>query len=499
MTRPHAYRGDGVRCVFVDPVTGEGVRDDGRPLGTRVAPKGGRMRVAGLVYLAECEEVGRVYLTGAKPTSSDWLDEPPPEGWRPAGHFYQLRDPVGRWRNAHGATVEVRRVAGWLGEGDYTPAAAREAFRMVAVALKNETRGRVGLMGSPAAVGQSLWADSIGTSEQLAEQLDDRVADLIRGTSPQHREEVVGRCFDGCDAHIPAPRSKLGELHYLDAVFMYAACVRELGTAPIGHLEGERYAASFWQQYPHARARYRVRFTVPDDWAHAGLLPVKHDNGTNWHYPNRPGYEGESWCDGAELHLAERHGWRVTPVELIRFAQGNRPLDRFVARVLRLRELCEGERSAPYDAGALASGAFRTMFVRAIGSFHSRGRERTYMIGADEPLPPGVTDWQVRDDGRKVFVVRAQLTGNAASFMRPELSAQVWARARARVSAAMLTVDPADVVAVWGDALYLASHPGWEGTKPGEFRVKQSLGGPLSRPKTIGELLKLRVKMGEGS
>jgi hypothetical protein len=494
MSRPHAYRGDGVRCIFVDAVTGDGVRDDGRRIETRYAPSGGRMRVGGLVLCAEAEGVGRVYLTGAKPSSAEWLDEPPPDGWRPAGHFYQLRDPVGRWRNARGDRVEIRRAASWLGEGDYTPAQAREAFRMVATLLRNETRGRVGLMGSPAAVGQSLWADSIGRNEHFAEQLDERLGDLIRSTSPQHREEVVGRCFDDCDAHLPTPRSKLGELHYLDAVFMYAACVRELGTAPVGHLEGERYAASFWQQYPHARARYRVRFAVPDGWAHPGLLPVKHPNGTNWHYPNRPGYEGESWCDGAELHLAERNGWRVTPVELIRFADGNRPLDRFAARVLRMREICEGERSFGVVA-ELASGAFRTMFIRAIGSFHSRGRERTYLIGAGEPLPPGVTDWQTRDDGRKVFVMRAELTGNAASFMRPELSAQVWARARARVSAAMLTVDPADIVAVWGDALYLACHPGWSGTKPGEFRVKRSLAGPVSRPKTIGELLKLRDKM----
>src|SRR4051812_16786897 len=273
-----------------------------------------------MLATAEAHGSRRVFLTGPKPTSSAWLDETP-EGWTPAGHFYQLRDPCGRWRGGTPRrVVEVRRVASWFGEGDYTPAECREAMRLVHVLLTHATRGKVRLMGSPAAVGQSLWADSLGTCgrDKLDAQLDDRFADLIRSTSPQHREEVVGRCFDDCDEHLPAPSSKAPGLHYLDAVFMYAACVRELGTAPVGHFEGERYAASFWQQYPYRRARYRVSFTVPADWTAAGLLPVKHPNGRNWHYPNRPGLTGETWADAAELHVAERHGWIVRPLDLIR-------------------------------------------------------------------------------------------------------------------------------------------------------------------------------------
>lgn len=493
--KPRAWPGDGLRCLFVDPLTGEGVRDDGRPVEWRYAPKGGRMTAAGLLACAEAEGARRVFLTGA-PLSTDWLDDPPPEGWTAAGHFYQRRDPCGRWRSPSKTLVEVRRVAAWFGEGDYSPLEAREAMRMVATLLRHTTRGRVGLMGSPAAVGQALWADSVsGQAARLDAQLDDDTANLIRSTSPQHREEVVGRCFDGCDEHIPPPRSRVPALHYVDGVFMFAACVRELGTAPVGLLDGERYAESFRQQYPHRRARYRVRFRVPADWAGPGLLPVKHPNGSNWHFPNRPGLTGTAWADAAEVHVAEGAGWSVVADRLIRFEEG-RPLDTFRDRILRLRELAEGERSIMGGVpGRLASAAFRSMFIRTIGAFNSRGRDRTFVVPAGVDLPAGVTEWETRDNGARVYTTRVEVTGNAAAFVRPELSSQVWGRARARVASKLLTVDPTQLVAVWGDAMYLATDPEWNGDKPGEFRVKARLDGPLSRPKTIGELLRIREKM----
>jgi len=490
------------RTIFVDPVTGDGVQDNGRPLETRLSPQRGRMRVAGLLALAEAHDATRVFLTGAKPPSAAWLDEPAPEGWTPAGHFYELRDPCGRWRPPPKAagpsrTVEIRRVASWFGEGDYSPLQAREGLRLVRTLLMSATEQQVDLAASPAAVGQNLWAWSLSSElrDQLAVQLDGDVADLIRSTSPQHREEVIGHCFDGCDMHLPARRGNLAGLSYLDGTFMYAACTRELGIAPVQHLDGRAAVESFLnadRRNYYARARYRAVVTVPPDWTGPGLVPVKHPNGQNWHYPNRPGVQFETWTDACELMLAMGAGWVVVPVEGLLYTS-SRVLDRFTDRVVRFREVAE---TPAYGvAGQLASKALRSMFVRTIGSFHSRGRDRSYVVPAGQELPADVTDWQTRPDGSRLYTKPVPLHGAAAAFARPELSSQVWARARSRVAGRLLDLPPESIVGIWGDALYLTGEVEDDPPGIGAFRVKASLASSVQRPKTIGQLLKVRARM----
>lgn len=483
--RPHHYRPDGHRVLVVDHGTGECVTSDGKNAGT-YSTKKGRIPTRAILQAAQQLNCRRVFLTGPKPLSVDWMDEDAGEGWSQAGHFLKLRDPCGRWEYVDGSKVEVRRAASWFGEGSYTAAEAVSAFQCLHRLLQAATGGLVGLMASPAATGQSLWATTLRDG-QVDEQTAPDVAALIRSTSPQHREEVVGRCFDGCDEHLPMPRAKLPEVIYSDGVFMYAACVRELGAGPAAYLDSERLSRAFLAEYPMRRARYEVDVTIPGDWTGPGLLPVKHVNGRNWHYPSRPGWQGRTWVDGAELHVAMKAGWLCEPVAMIRYAEGKRPADTFARKVLDLRD----------GAPELVSRALRSMFIRTIGAWHSLGRERTYRVPLGEPLPEDVTEWETYDDGSRVYTRSLPLTGNAAAFIRPELSSQVWARARARVTRAMLTVDPEQLVAVWGDAVYLAGDPGWSGSKPGEFRTKGRLAGPVARPKTIGELLKLRAKMGD--
>lgn len=496
--RSHPYRYDGVRVIFVESETGRVVRDDGQE--ARALPvKDRHVPVAHLLSASVENEARRVFLVGPQPGSDAWLDEPPGEGWTAAGHFRELRDPCGRWAvdGVRGSTVEVRRVASWLGEGGYDARQAREAVALVHQLLQSTTHGRVGFGASPAAVGQSLWAYTVSDG-RCDEQLPPEVADLIRNTSGQHRQELLGACYDGCDLHLKAPRrARLPGLFYFDAQFMYAACVRELGCAPAAVIDIERVAQAFYEATPYARARYRLSFTVPDGWTGPGLLPVKHPNGNNWHYPNRPGVTCETWADACEVGLAAKHGWPMRMLAVIKFKADALPLDRFGDRVLRLRELAAQERSNV--GGELAARAFRSMFIRTIGAFNSRGRDRSYLVPAGVPLPEDVTDWTTRDDGSRVFKRRMELTGNAASFLRPELTSQVWARARMRVAVQMMEVDPAQLVAVWGDALYLTYDTGWTAERPGQFRLKGSISESVTRPKTLADVLRLRRRMEEPS
>lgn len=493
--RSHPYRYDGARVVFVETATGCVVRDDGND-GRALPVKDGRIPVAHLLSAAVENEARRVFLVGPQPKSSDWLDDPPGEGWSAAGHFRELRDPCGRWAvdGVPGSTVEVRRIASWLGEGDYDARRARDAVALVHQLLQSSTHNRVGFGASPAAVGQSLWAYTVSDG-RCDEQLPREVADLIRSTSPQHRQELLGACYDGCDLHAKPPRGRLPALFYFDAQFMYAACVRELGCAPAAVIDIERVAQAFYEATPYARARYRLSFTVPDGWTGPGLLPVKHPNGANWHYPNRPGVTCETWADACEVGLAAKHGWPVRMLAVIKFKPDALPLDRFGDRIVRLRELATQERSNP--ANGLAAAAFRSMFIRTIGAFHSRGRDRSYLVPPGVALPDDVTDWTERPDGSRVFTRSVELTGNAASFLRPELSAQVWARARMRVAVQMMQVDPAQLVGVWGDALYLTADVGWTAGRPGQFRLKGSLAESVARPKTLADVLRLRRRMEE--
>jgi hypothetical protein len=499
--KPGRWHGALGRAIFVDPVTGDGVLDTGGPLECRYAPQRGRMRVSALLRLAAAHGATRVFLTGPKPPSSSWLDEPAPEGWTPAGHFYELRDPCGRWRPPPSGvgpsrTVEIRRLASWFGEGDYTRAQAREGFRAVRALLMTATHQEVDLMASPAAVGQSLWAWSLTRElrDALEPQLPADVADLIRSTSPQHREEVVGHCFDGCDMHQAPAMTTLADLSYLDGTFMYAACTRELGIAPVRHLQSRVEVLSFLmadRRHYYARARYRAHVTVPADWRAPGLVPVKHPNGQNWHYPNRPGVTFETWADACELMLAMGAGWQVLFDEGLVYTP-SRVLDRFTDTVVRLRAAAD---DGGTPAAGLASKALRSMFVRTIGAFHSRGRDRSYVVPAGTELPAGVTDWRDRPDGSRLYTKPVALTGAAAAFARPELSSQVWARARARVAGKLLDLIPEAIVGVWGDALYLAGPVADDPPGVGAFRVKASLSEPLARPATIGQLLRVRGRM----
>lgn len=477
--RPHPYRFDPrVRTLFADRGTGLLKMDDGQ--GGQMMPPVG---LADLLAMAKQWGARRIFLTGERPSSSSWLDEPPGDGWQAAGHFYQLRDPCGRWADRDGRVTEVRRAAAWFGEGDYAPSEARDAMAQLHALLRADTRGRVGVLASPSGTGQSLWASTIQDG-QLDDQTTTQVADLIRSTSPQHREEVVGSCFDGCDEHSAQPAGDVPSLHYVDGVFMYAACTRELGGRGT-LLDSPRLARAYYDAHPFGRARYRVAFTVPGDFAGPGLLPMKHPNGRNWHYPNVPGFAGETWADAAEIHLAVKHGWTAEPLALVRFDEGRRPLDTFTAKTLRMRDA----------AGPMAAAALRAMFIRTIGSFHSRGRERSMVVPMGTDLPGDVIEWETRENGDRVYTAVAEPSGNAAAFVRPELSSQVWARARVKVAEAMMQVDPRELVAVWGDALYVVTDPGWRGETPGTFRPKGELAEPVARPRTISELLRLREAM----
>ncbi len=299
-----------------------------------------------------------------------------------------LHDALGaRLRRVSGRAVDLRTVAAWLGTNDCTPDEAHDALQLVADCLRHQFGWQdVCLLGTPAATGLELWRSSIGASRSSGYTastaypiLSEEVRTLIHQTSGQGRFEFL-----------PAPPSGLAEaLFYLDGRLAYAApALNELGVGPVLHDTLPDYAG-------FTPARYRVRFRIPDTWAHVGLLMAPddrppeaggphRDGKRHWYFPRTPGTVGETWADAAEMRIAHApfphtcltcaqqyrvndgrhcpvHGWDLSIEERIVFTTG-RPLRLWAERLIAAREAC--------DNNDLARSAVRNILLHGIGAFH---------------------------------------------------------------------------------------------------------------------------------
>lgn len=478
------------RTLWLDVDTRAGVDDDGRPV--RVSSQGTRRpSVRQVLDLAAACHVERVMLTGGRPPA-DWLLARTP-GWTPGAHHLDHETPVGRYvHDVAQVTVEVRRAVEWYGAGDYTPAQAREAWVALGDVLARAVPG-ASLLGSPGATGRECWLRSLPHGQEPPPQVSSEVAELLRATSGQHRIERFAP---------PPGVTQAADVWLMDGRLMYAACVRELGAAPVTMLTAEQAGALLTSPGGrYARARYQVRATVPDWWTDApGILPLAADDVEDgWTYPREPGRTFTTWCDGAELMLALDAGWLLSPLAGMAFTPA-RPLDTWAARLLRAHDAAAGL-DAPL-AGMVRAGV-RWMILHSIGAWHSSGRTETTVTASPMRRPPG-DGWgapEVTRDHGAVWRRRAPLTARGALMAHPEWSAQVWGRARARVldaptaagrhqvRAGALNVSTDHTISIYGDAVMTSVRPAWaapelDDGKVGRLRVKGHLHGPVPWPTT---------------
>lgn len=494
---PAAWHARNLATAFVDLAS------------TRVAGAGPAFRVAAsrrapsLVDYLEAftaHGVERVYVVGPDPLPEAWRGRPGGT-WTIAkrGHYPDGAYPRFAFESRlTGWHVEIRRAAAFYGDADLPT--AHNAQLSAAAEIRRAFRigdDRPALFGSPAATGRQLLGVA---GARLGRPPGPELAELIRSTSPQHRIEVVGACYGECDAHAaaaPLPWQAIGAA--IDQTFAYASLCSELGTGGrlLTLVEAEQLANS----QPYARARYLVRFRVPDEWAAPGLLMTKHPDGRHWHTPNRPGWHGETWCDAVELLIARRAGWHAAVLGGIAFEPG-RPLDvwrdRLVASWTRLRE-------AGHTA---AAGAIRAIVLHTIGSLHSLGADEAHHAETPLDVPTiGVTGRTDNPDGTVTYYTPRRLTGDQAAFAHPELSSQIWARAHARLASSPDGAGFLDhgrpVWGLWGDAQYLAFADAPAATlhgvepRPGRYRLKGTTPGPVAPPGTMPELIALRDTMGD--
>lgn len=479
-------------AAWCDPVTGAAIGEYGV-----TAPGAALNPPLNVILRSLPREVEVVYLTGPRPGdgtaagcyrwfTAELMQHAPT--WRQVSWRESHDAPVIKLEHGTGQKtrrVEVRRAEEWFGE-DATPPQCHAAALMLRRLLAREFGEHSVMLTSPGMTGTDTWDRC--QKEYDWPPLPAPVRRLILETSGQGRHQLIRHAGE-----LPA-------LVHLDARLAYAALCSELSAGAILHHDHRNEFAGY------APARYRVRFTVPTEWAHVGLLPVRitTPNGKLWSYPNKPGEVAETWCDGAELHVAMAHNWPVTILERIVFrSDGARPLDTWRDKLVRLR----ARAAATSDPAVreLVAGAVRNILLHGIGRF-ARGARRE-----DVHLAEGRTLGDYRLSRRDVIAERKHPAGNgwlitverpldrwSERFTHPEWAAHIWARQRARVlsgpqKTGVLHLPAESVVALQTDALYLTADPEWpDDGKPGRFRLKGRSDGPVRAPQSWAELHALR-------
>lgn len=529
VTRPAAMTPRHLPTIWLDWATGQGVTDDGAAVSARISGRRQTPTLVDLLDLAGLHRAERIMLTGEVPkTATDgthWLRVPTP-GWVPAGHWVP-DPPTGRFRREgrpDDPVLTVKLAREWFGDDlALNPPQVRQAWYLLVRTIEHTARtsGRPArLLHTPGATGLNLWA--LGLPKDLdPEPLPSDVAELLHATSGQHRQQhlTTGPAACPCGACMPmvdaAQVKSLSSFAYVDGRFMYASLGREIGGTPVTRLtaqEGADLLSSREGQY--ARARFHVRYQVPQGWDHVGLLGEQQgtpDDDHPWHWPNRPGYVGTAWADAAEVWLALQQGWHVEVVEGLRFTRG-RWLDTWATRIVRARESVAATGDLDPVVRAAVVAALRAILIQGIGSFASRGRSTEVIVSDRSQVPPeGMATLRSRGDVLSYLVPGRP---GPQGWYQPHFASQVWGRGRARVlwapsatqQVGVLTLDPGRLIGINGDALYTLGVPKWalpvehgggDDGRVGRLRLQGMLAadpGRMRTPTTVPDRNRLRAR-----
>ena len=551
--RPQPWSIKPIPTVFMDFTTGQGVLDNGQPFRSQTSP--GRKnptltdKLNSVAHVAGpgVEQV-RIMFTGKVPPADrntrHWLMVQTP-GWSADRGHWLGSPPTGRFTHRNTAQyIEVRVASEWFGDSSLTPRQARDAWAYLD-ALLSFTFGpslpsgmRTTLMRTPAATGTNLWAATMPKGLNPEPVTDDIAAEL-HATSGQHHQDHLVSGPATAEHEDVAPlidtrvTPEIPRFTYIDGRFMYASLCREIGTGP-GRRLNRAQAFELLDSNPYARARYEVRFTVPENWRHVGIFGIQHANPADgWYYPNRPGARGTTWADASEVFVARNAGWLVEPLQAIVFNetmsqarkrfQGDdhvarrgttkaRPLDLWAEKLMKASENVAVDPDVDVALKKPVGAALRAILIQSIGNFASHGRGSTAVVDDPKEIPAQYADTAQRKGRLWTYTVPQYLSDRQKAFYRPEFAVQVWGRGRAKVlstrvgehSAGALALPGESIIGINGDAIYTTAVPpawclpqeqgGADDGKAGRLRLQGHLNGPMKPPRTRAERDKLREK-----
>lgn len=431
--------------------------------------------------LTRWDGIGRRVLVVGKPATGSQVHMANPRAARlfTDGHYPLV--------TCEGGT-QVSYAGHWFGDDTYTCAQAASMWARLEQLLQAEWRDDgVSLLMTPATTGRDLWARTIPAGGWPVMSPSTQV--IVRASSGQGRMETF--------RHRESP-ARLRQVYEYDARMCYVALMHSLPVGEPELLTGAE-AAGWYQAHPYAEARYQVTWQAPAGWDRPGILPA-HAEGTerDWCWPMRS--DRPSWCSGAELFVAERHGWQVQHHgALVWHAQAG-VLDTWRERLLRV--LAVTQRYPEPFAGMMRT-ALRGLLLHTLGSFHGAPHPVT-ATGSLDDVPEDAQGVRALPDGR--FTWRTVQAPKWAEMVHPEWSATVWGRARARLlyghrgATGVLTIDPRHIVAMRTDAVYTSEPTHWDWLddgKAGRYRLRTySWGAKQPRPTNGPQLLQLRALAG---
>lgn len=557
-TRPRPYSPKRIETFYMDFQSGRGVTSNGTIFNSRVSPgyKNPTLedKLETVSALAsQTEDQATIIFTGKVPKVESVDVEPGQDAksrhwllvrtgaWNAIDHWLGA-PPTGRFEHSQSRKyIEVRTAAEWFGSTVLNPPQARDAFTVLEQVLASRFRSYLPdkmptlLMKTPASTGMNLWAAALPKQIELTPCTPD-IAEELHRTSGQHHLEhtVAGPSMDRHEDVIPlvdpTVLPKLEGFAYVDGRYMYASLCNGLGVGPGTRLKRSE-AADLLRENPYARARYRIKFTVPYDWRNVGIFGVQHQNARHgWYNPNRPGATGETWCDAVEIFVAQKFGWVVEPLEAVvfndkmpaerkRFREGDavarrtmtqsKPLDTWAKKLIEAREMVAADPDLSPALKTAVGGALRAILIQSIGKFASRGRGKTGVTYDPKNIPMEYANSVTRQGQAFTYLVPQQMTDQQQVYYRPEFAVQVWGRGRAKVlynetngqECGALTLPANSILGINGDAVYTSRLPRWalptdqggaDDGKAGRLRLQGYLPGPIKTPVTRSDRDKLR-------
>lgn len=340
------------------------------------------------------------------------------------------------------------------------------------------------MLASPAQTGQDLLERSLPRRKLEGGALEpytfpvipDAALDLIYTTCGQGRNELF-----------PQKRS-IERLYGIDGVWMYAACLSNLPNGPL--TMDTKDAPPEWSSgFLTASVR------VPDEWAHIGLLPEVYDGDdgkTHRRWPRQPGQWFASTMTTAEYQVAIAAGWDVRIKRRYLWEKpACDPARQWRDKLVSLRERYTLQASRGDIVSKALASTVRRLMLNTIGLWFSHEAFTDGYVKRED-IPQLMRDHpnaHIRVHGRHWFYVRLPRNPAGNVWQHPEWAAQVWGKCRARGAAVALGVPFDWLVAYRTDEWWMTQDPGWPDTgKPGTFRLKEIIEGPLSPPRNEADM-----------
>lgn len=390
-----------------------------------------------------------------------------------------------------GLTVYITNIRGAYFRGCKSVEDAAAAYHALAdIILTNPIGDKFKLLGSAMNTGLELLRVCLPQNQDYSLQSDD-VLDLLRKINRQHRIEMLA---------LPSLET-VSQCFYLDRRFSYADGAYY--PLPVG----EPVFDSISDYIPYSVGWYCVDFTIPADWSHIGILPVSRlcDDGlTRWTWPDSPGLTVESaWVSEPELFVAVKAGWPVAVKYRLLWPSTNKaPLRNWYRHVTRMRDEEASQYSEPIRSHL--RDALRDMLLKAVGKMAStKDRDLLHLTQEDFAREFSSFDAETRatvewlDNGLIQVLKPKPKSQYREMFSHPEWTYYIWARTRAAVAQAMLSLPRESLIACRTDAIYTTANPNWpDDGRAGRFRLKGCASGEeVKTPRTIQDLNLLKQMM----